>query len=247
VPRIILLVVIVVASAFGCATPQPVVRLQPTSPDVVWRSGRAIVSQQTTDLKVAVAFERMAEQRLVFRVELQNLGPQRRDVGPHQMVYRTCVKPPSCGPRRNVIDPEQRLLALDVARSRTRASQQDSAGLGAALLMLNAVATVGAVAAGEGEQAAHLASDGLLLAQGTSQSIERHDQQIASIEADKLDWAASALRRTTLGPEQGIAGMVNLPLNLEATRIWLGVTIDGTTLWFGFEQIVIAVAPAPSQ
>ena len=236
---------VVIVSAVGCATPHPVVRLSPTSPDVVWRSGRAIVSQQTPDVKVAVAFERMAEQRLVFRVELQNLGPQRQDVGPHQMIYKACVTPTSCGPRTRVIDPEERLLALDVARSRTRASQQTSAGLGAALLMLNAVATVGAAASGKGEQAARLAGDGLLLAESTSHSIERHDQQIASIEAEKLDWAASALRRTTLGPEQGIAGMVHLPLELEATRIWLGVTIDGPTLWFGFEQRVIAAAPAP--
>jgi hypothetical protein len=247
VPRIILLVVIVVASAVGCATPQPVVRLSPIGPDVVWRSGRAIVSQQTPDLKAAVAFERMAEQRLVFRVELQNLAPQRQDVGPHQITYRTCVRPRSCGSQKRVIDPEERLLALDVARSRTRASQQDSAGLGGALLMLNAVATVGAVAQGDSKQASRLASDGLLLAESTSHSNERHDQQVASIEAEKLDWAASALRRTTLGPDQGIAGMVHLPLDLEATRIWLGVTVDENTLWFGFEQGVISVAPAPRQ
>jgi hypothetical protein len=236
---------VVIGSAFGCATPQPVVRLQPTSPDVVWHSGRAIVTQQTGDVRVAVAFERMAEERLVFRVELQNLGPLRQDVGPHQLIYKTCVKPPSCGPHRRVIDPEERLLALDVARSRTRASQTNSAGLGVALLMLNAVATVGAASQGNSGQASHLASDGLMIAESTSHSIERHDQQITSIEAEKLDWAASALRRTTLGAEQGIAGMVHLPLDLEATRIWLGVTIDGPTLWFGYEQRVIVAAPAP--
>jgi hypothetical protein len=241
--RAIAILVMVVSSAFGCATPQPVVRLHPTGKDVVWHSGRAIVSKQTPELRVAVAFERMAEERLVLRVELQNLGPQSRDVGPHMMVYLACAPPRPCGSRTSVIDPEERLLALDVARSRTRASQTTSAGLGAALLMLNAVATVGAVAQGKGHQAAHLASDGLMVAESTSQSIERHDQQITTIEAEKLDWAASALRRTTLGAQQGIAGLVHLPLNLEATRIWFGVTIDGPPLWFEFEQVVIAAAP----
>jgi hypothetical protein len=243
VPRIAAAVLIVIASAFGCATPQPVVRLHPTSPDVVWHSGRAIVTQQTSGVRVAVAFERMAEQRLVFRVEFQNLGPQPRDVGPHLMVYRSCTQPQQCGPRTKVIDPEDRLLALDVARSRTRASQQTSAGWGAALLMLNAVATVGTAAQGRGEEASRLASDGLMLAESTSHSIERHENQIAMIEAEKVDWAVSALRRTTLGAQQGIAGFVHVPLDLESTRIWLGVLADGPPLWFGFEQRVIVAVP----
>jgi hypothetical protein len=240
--RTIPIAVIVIASAFGCATPQPVVRLHPTSSDVVWHSGRAIVTRQTSNVRVAVAFERMAEERLVFRVEFQNLGPQPLDAGPHLIVYRSCTQPQQCGPRTKVIDPEKRLLALDVARSRTRANQTNEAGLGAALLMLNAVATVGIAAQGKGEAASHLASDGLMLAESTSHSIERHENQITMIEAEKVDWAASALRRTTLGPQQGIAGLVHVPLHLESAQIWLGVLTDGPPLWFGFEQRVIAVA-----
>jgi hypothetical protein len=242
--RTIPLAVIVIASAFGCATPQPVVRLHPTSPDVVWHSGRAIVTRQTSNVRVAVAFERMAEERLMFRVEFQNLGPQPRDVGPHLIVYRSCIQPQQCGPRTRVIDPEERLLALDVARSRRRASQTNEAGLGAALVLLNAVATVGTAAQGKGEEASRLASDGLMLAESTSHSIQRHEDQIAMIEAEKVDWAASALRRTTLGAQQGIAGFVHVPLEVESTRIWLGVLADGPPLWFGFEQRVIVATPA---
>ena len=245
--RMIMLAAMVGSVSFiGCVTPGPVVRLHPAASDVIWHSGRAIVTRQVGDLRVAVAFERMEEGRLAFRVEAQNHGSGTLDIGPHQMSYRTCRPPAPCGPRTPVVDPEETLVALDVARSRERASQTNEAGFGAALLMLNLVATVGAAANGNSEQAADLATNGMLLADSTASSIERHENTIRVLDAQKINWAAASLRRTTLFPGQGIAGLVQVPLDPRATRVWLRVRSDDPDLWFEFEQVLVGASAAPA-
>ena len=53
-----------------------------------------------------------------------------------------------------------------------------------------------------------------------------------------LLWANVALRRSTVAPGHGVAGLVYLPIDLKARYLWIHVRAGGQTFPFGFRQTV---------
>jgi hypothetical protein len=240
-PTLILLAL----STFGCFAPSPVVRLHPRNEQVVWHSGRAIVARETPGYRVAVAFDHLAEGSAAMRLEVVNSGSARFDVDPARMQYSTCTSPTICGLRRPVIDPEERLIALDESASEERASQANDAALGGTLMLLNVTASAAALAAGKPKEANRMLDDGARIGAQTSADIERSEHREAVLEAARIDWSASALRRTTLFPGQSVAGFVYLPVDTRASIVWLGVELAGQDIWFTFDQVQVSTGPPP--
>jgi hypothetical protein len=51
---------------------------------------------------------------------------------------------------------------------------------------------------------------------------------------------AAALRRTTLFPGQGLAGLVYVPVDETTTTLWLCMKAHDRSVWFPFQQTVMA-------
>ena len=227
----------------GCATPRPLVRLNPDARDVVWVGGRASVQRDTTGVRVAAAFEHQDGSNLAVRVEIENRTTDRLEVSPQEMTFSVCssLAPASCLPSQRVIDPEQILTALEVAQSRGAAEASNSQAFYGTLVLLNAVGDVASAAhgrptTGSGTLVAASAMEGDAAVRNSAQ---------ASIAAQEQIWSDQALRRNTLFPGQGTSGLVYLPINYQACYVWLQITVAGRLFPFHFGQVVTAVAPPP--
>ncbi len=227
--------------AVGCATPMPLVRLNPDASDVVWVGGRASVQKDTTGVRVAAAFERQDGSNVAVRVEVQNGTTDRLEVSPQEMTYAVCsgLKAASCRPSERVIDPEQVLAALAVAQSRGVADASNSQAFYGTLVLLNAVGDVASAAQGRPTTG----SGTLVAASAMEGAAAAHNSAQASLAEQEQLWSDQALRRNTLFPGQGTSGLVYLPINYRAKYVWLQITVAGRLFPFHFAEVVTQVDP----
>jgi len=232
----------------GCATPQPIIRLDPRSTDIFWVAGRPSIQREATGVRAAVAFERQNGQTLGVRVEVENLTAAPLDVKPQDFSFVACSAETaaSCGPAQRVIDPEHVLADLDTRASRESAAAINDSQAWSALVLLSAVGEVGAAARGRATS-----TTGLQTAEAANQMQNvgfHHDRIAAQIADQRQQWADVALRRNTLFPGQGVAGLIYIPteINTHARFIWLTVRAGASVIPFCFEQVVTPVAPVSS-
>ena len=234
------------ALAVGCATPAPLVRLNPDAADIIWVGGRASVQKMDTGVHVAAAFEHQDGRALAVRVEIQNGTPDRLEVDPQGITFSVCRTSAvaSCAPSQRVIDPEQMLAALDTAESRTAADAVNSQAFLGTLVLISAVGDVAAVASGHADRNTGAAT--VLAAGAMDDNSAAADSAQASIATQRQIWSNQALRRNSLFPGQGTSGLVYVPINLQAGFVWLQVTVGGRTFPFHFSQTVTQIQAVPS-
>src|SRR6476660_6148898 len=88
---VLALLVMAAPLAVSCATPSPMVRLDPGSPDVVWVAGRASVMREEGGVRVGVAFDHQDGPNLGVRVEVENDSDHPFDLDPHALTYTPCA------------------------------------------------------------------------------------------------------------------------------------------------------------
>jgi hypothetical protein len=246
VRRRILLCALATAALTGCFAPEPVLRLHPLSHDVLWSEGRAAQVRENAVARVAVAFERewtFANRPLVgFRVEIQNVTASPFVVVPARFYYAACSgsadgKSRSCLPSHPVVNPEQVLLDLDVGHARSQAGVANEEALGGALLFLDLAAGMANAANGHrrgvGTALAGAAASSSIMSSASAEG----DAEAANYESARAHWSDTALRKTTLLPGRGTAGIVFIDRQLDAREIVLAVRIDEEALDFPFQQI----------
>ncbi|MGE0868627.1 MAG: hypothetical protein AB7P03_08695 [Kofleriaceae bacterium] len=227
----------------GCFAPQAVVRWHPDDPAAVWRDGRGIMTRNTPDARIAVAFESLEEGRVAVVTEVENTSSKTLDVDPRNMSYAMCTEQRNCFVSAPVIDPERSLVAMDVARSQERADQKNTEALGTTVAVLQTAGAVAATVSGDLQEGAEMASDAADTAQRTDDSSARSEEAIATIEVAKRELVRVALRRTTLFPGERVSGLVFIPVDDRADSIWLRVRIGTTTVAFPFRQQVFSAEP----
>lgn len=230
---------LIVVLAAGCFAPSPVVRLTPRGSDVVWVSGRAVVARERPDHRVAVAFDHQAGNAAAIRLEVVNTSDRRMEVDPSRVTYATCVQESVCRAKSPVVDPEKELIDIDQSQSQERAHQANEASWGLALVLLETTAAVASTAGGKpGQASQHLRNAADDSARSRTE-IAASEHRVDRLEAQKHRWSIEALRRTTLGPGQGVAGFVYVPIDSSASIVWLGVQVSGEPVWFTFDQKVM--------
>jgi hypothetical protein len=221
--------------------PAPVLRLTPQSKDVVWIGGTAAATQQGRTIRAAVAFAREQDNLLAFRVELESVSDQPILVDPARFYYLTCARkgqPPArvCSSSHYVVNPEQVLLALDMANSRQIASAANEEALFGAMLLLQATAAVagGASGHGHGGAGAAIAVAGTGAALASAQQQRYH--QVSGYELERSNWSTAALRKSTLFPGDRVAGLVFFEKDPSVSEVSLQIRAGDETLPFGFNQ-----------
>jgi hypothetical protein len=236
---------ILMASAAGCATPGPLVTLAPrSSVGVLWVSGRAVVASEKEGVRVAAAFERQEGGALGVRLEIENDTEHPFEVGPDGVTFMSCPVSDNatCQGSFGVVDPEDVLVGLDEQRARTNADAANNQAFYATMVLLSAVGDVASIANGHahstrGLQTAAAAEDGQSAAAQSSDAL-------ASLASQRQLWSDVALRKNTLVPGHGTAGLVFVPIDLKARYLWIHVRAGGQIFPFGFQQLVRQVVPA---
>ena len=240
-------VLVIGVAAGGCATAPPIVHLYPTSPTVVWSSGRAAVTREEAGVRVAVAFDHQDGPNLGLRVEVSNQTAGQLDVDPQSFTFTTCQAAAlsSCTPTRRVIDPETTLAALEVRQARERAAAANSQAMLGTLVILSAVSDVASVASGHPSATTGVGTAAAAgLAQGDA---AQRDSTLASIAVQQRIWSDEALRRNTLFPGQGTAGQVYAPIDLDAQMVWIHVKVGPHVFSIPFRQVVTRLSPYGEQ
>jgi hypothetical protein len=233
------LVILVAGATLGCATPAPIVRLDPrTARDVVWVSGRAVVAKEKDGVRVATAFERQDGQLLAIRLEVENSTSAAIDVNPSRSTFATCptANTESCVGAYSVVDPEEAIQALDERQSRERAAATNQATFDTSLVLLSAVGDVASIASGHADRTTGLTT--VSLAEQGEANVAHVEATQGSLESRRQVWSDVAFRRSTLAPGHGAGGLVYVPIDRAARYVWLYVHAGGQTFPFGFVQTV---------
>jgi hypothetical protein len=240
------LVLLVAGGAAGCATPAPVLRLEPRAANAaVWWEGRAVLEQEQDGVRVATAFEHQAAAGLGVRVEIENETGAPFEVGPTGVTFMSCASADNgtCSGSWSVVDPEKVLDGLDEQQSRTAAAAANAQAFDTTLVLLSAVGEVGAAAKGR-----HVGATGTrtaALAGAASADQANAGQSLAALADQREVWSNLALRRSTVEPGRGVSGLVYLPADPKAEYVWMHVRAGGRIFAFGFRQIVHQIVEPP--
>lgn len=210
--RLLAVFVATVAVCAGCVAPAPVLRLTPRSDNVLWVGGMAAIIKQGKSARVAVAFARQEEELISFRVEIENTGLIPILVDPSSSYYATCTRSAKNGARQ--CHPTRWVfnpeeVLLDLDIAHSRQKADQ----------MNREAFAGPML--------------LLTIQSESQ------EQASTYEIARVNWETEALRKTTLLPGNGVAGLVYVSRDLAANEVLLQIRIGDEVLGFPFNQTLI--------
>jgi hypothetical protein len=228
----------------GCATPAPIVRLDPRGANgVVWVGGRASVAQEQAGIRVATAFEHQDGNALGLRLEIQNGTERALEVSPRGVTFMVCTAPgtESCSPSYPVIDPEAVLTALQEKQSRETAAAINDQRFYTSMVLLSAAGDIASIANGRGNHTTGLQT--AAVANAAHNSGEQYNSEMQSIGVQRQIWSNEAFRRNTLAPGGGVGGLIYMPIALNARYLWMHVRVGGRVFPFGFQQTVRHLTP----
>lgn len=222
----VLVACLLLQGCYGSTPPNtPVVRLQPTTTNLVWIAGRPVVWQDLDGVRVATRFEEQDSSSLALRVEVQNDSPARVEIDPHEMTFNDCFgeKVESCTQAQRVVDPEQALANVDRQHLKEgRAETEQAIAAGAFLILLTGIAVADA-----SRRPVERTGEDRVFVQGNG-PVERPDLK------DK--WANVALRRNTIEPGEAVGGNVYVPVDRRSHYVWLHVPAGKRLFSFCFRQ-----------
>jgi hypothetical protein len=225
------------AALAGCATPAPIVKLDPIADNVLWTSGRPFVGLDDRGVRVAAAFNRQVGATLSVRVEVENRTDRPLEIDPgQQFSFLTCKGPAetSCGKELLVIDPEEMLAHYDEAASREQAQAIDDERASGSLVLLGAFSDVASLAGRHG-------GDAPLRTEAAEDQMHNgaadHDRALDGIADQREMWSNMALRRHTLLPGASVGGQVFIPGDGAGQDVWLKIRVGTRTFPFHFHEV----------
>jgi hypothetical protein len=237
-PLLVSLLAVVGASVVGCATPAPLVRLDPISDQVFWVSGRPSVQLEERGVRVAAAFDRQVGPLLGVRVEIENGTERKLEVDPGQeFSFMTCktATETSCAKELLVVDPQDMIDHLDQAASREQAEAINDERASGALLLLAAASDTAALAGRHGRGAPLVDTEAA--ADEMRNQAADHDQALPAIAGQREMWSDVALRRSTLLPGASVGGQVFIPADGGSQNVLLRIRVGNRTFPFHFRQV----------
>jgi hypothetical protein len=225
-----LLSLLLVAFLLSACTPLRIVRLEPDSKDTTYRYGEKVATNETAGAKIDVSYY---------------------DASPRFVVFN-CLLVPDVGPVNQAIDPEVRLLSMDIKTIQDQRTTRTLAWVGAGIIVAGvAVDLANGGGADNFDAGSYFAAD---LALTSAQNLafivvdakdERDyvrnavpfDDEIPG-PANRYFWLDHALRITTLQPGQKVFGKIAFPRNDEATTFSFNVIVNGVDFKVPFNQLL---------
>jgi len=228
----------------SCGTPGRTYRLAPTSSDTRWYKGKEYAKTDRNDVTAAAAFIRTNDWQgtaLEFDMWIANNSGREILVSPERFYYRLVSSPDgrpsvvdSVGPI-HAIDPERRLKEFDAALEGEMSDYTTLALINTVGNVVDAFVTL-AVASKTSEEKQEERRSAEEIRQLREQ--EEHEERMRTLREQKREWETSALRKTTLGPNETIAGHVLFPLRPDASCIRLVLPVFDSSLTVVFRQSV---------
>lgn len=235
----------VVAGFLGCA-PAPVLRLEPVAiADVQrdWSDGRRNAWRQEQRLHAETNFVRSERGHLVLAVRFHNPTESAVVVRPERFYYQPIAGPTADAPVRGqqirALDPEKRLLDLDLRRTEADARYEtDMTVTGLFALLDLAVNVASAVSDDEDAHCPAQREDEVRFDwwDEFAEIDAEHENRIAAIENQRDHWSRDTLRTTTLYPGETIGGLVAFPSVDDAEYLRVVFPVEREAPTFVFRQ-----------
>jgi hypothetical protein len=233
------------ALLLSACTPLRVVRLEPDTENVTYRYGEKVVTNETAGAKIDVSYYDASPRFVVFNLEVENTGTAPFDFDPVN-----CLLVPDVGPVHQAIDPEIRLLSMDIKTIQDQQTTRALAWVGAGIIVAGvAVDLANGGNADNFDAGSYFAADlALTSVQNLAFSVvdvkaQRDfvrnavpfDDEIP-VPANRFFWLDHALRITTVQPGQKVIGKIAFPRNDEASTFSFNVTFNGEDFKVPFNQ-----------
>lgn len=225
-------------------SPAPILRLSPLAQDTRWIWGKEYATSAANEIEVAAAFESMDENLIAFDVEVTNWSAQPVVVSPERFYYLPLTSPQdtvniisAVKQINHAINPETKILDIDKNISRENASYATSAGIDAFGSLLGLVVDIATIGSKKSEEESKEEERRRREDEIARQEREiNYENSLARLKSEKAKWQITTLRRTTLEPNQKIAGRVYFPANLQTRYIKLFFPLGETIVPIIFEQ-----------
>lgn len=233
-----LLLILIVTS---CATPQAVIRMNPTSDDVRWNYGQAFSSDTVNGIIVEAAFYKADKQYNIMDVSVINGSNMDYLVDPSQFFFED-VTTGTDSQTIKAIDPEYMLLRLDKKIAQDEADSKNAAvGLAVATGVLATAAVVTAVATADDDNHHHYRSpdpDLIISAPLVIDATDNAPREYASETDRQINmWANSSIRKTTLTPGYKVEGKLYFHRFEKPGKYMLKVPVDNEYIEIPFIQL----------
>ncbi len=227
-------------------TRAPVYRLHSTVPDETadWLQGRKYVTRSTDSVTATLAYVQTNRSGHLFDLHLENrsqytviANPARFFADTHQIIpdpdTSRRMSPYILTERVFAVDPEKRLIAIDIEQERARAREQTSS----ALYLLSTAAAVGGDIADGADTPEEDAEDAAERAEREASRANeriRYEQRTEQLRTGRIHWSEDTFRKTTLPPQTGVRGYVYLPVVYDARYLLVHVGLFEDNIVFPY-------------
>lgn len=233
-------------SLHACFSPKPVVRLAPhaSNEHCEWFLGKQFVHVEQDGIAISFAYDRADDAHLILDFEVSNYSDEVILIDPGRFYYTLSSrlddpkKGESNAIRKKAIDPENKILEIDLESSRLEANRKNKQVLLASLAAVATVATVAAISKdekkGEKEKTSYhqqnqqrkqeIAGAWADLMIGTAFTSDRVNftkaKQQGNLRNLRQNWEQIPLRKTHLYPQESIAGKILYERDLKSNMIY---------------------------
>ena len=211
----------------SCFSPKPIIRLSPENEDTRFNHGRAMVTQTKGNYEVSIGYESFSKDHLIFNIEVINMSDETVLVDPANgyMTDRENIKV------ARAINPEAKLLKMEMDASRQEANAKNWGVAGAVLVTSLVVAHA---VADDDNHCNDNDPDLFAFVDGNDSS----PRQVDYTEQPSF-WADETLRITHLEPNYRLNGQVLFPRIDNRRHLLLNFPIGDEVFSVTFKQKII--------
>ena len=198
--------------------------------------GREIIEKEDNQAYSSIAFEDYTGHEFVFHVFVYN-KEEKNIVFDPAMVYTKLYDKNKKQISNNIvyaIDPEKQIDRLNGNIEERKNAHDVSTGLNFAFALLNTIVDLTDDNDNDTEE---VLENVVVLADNQINEEISYDNDIEYLKANKSHWKNEVLRKTNLSKEEGVDGIIYIPLNTDAKYIKVFVAIGRTIHTYKFQQI----------
>lgn len=229
-------------------SPKVFTRMEPLKTDnITWRDGRQISTLTDGSVYVSVNYEKEADEKYYYFVEVMNNTEGNLLVSPESIWYTICnnqnnnlVIAPDFNQRIYSIDPEKQIIKYEKDKRQAEADSKSAS-------VVNAVGSAIAAAAilssdDKGEDSGYRKAFGVgavthnyIAGEAANSDNLRYTQDV--INDYQAFWERHTLRKTTLRPGERISGYVVFPKTFELQYMKISVPSLSNSLEFDYKKV----------
>jgi len=223
--------------------PSPIYRLSPLSDNTFWLFGQEYTRAANENMEIAIAFERMIDENIIFDVEISNISNQTILISPENFYYLPVDSIGTAGghPKTKIlaVDPEIKLQEIDLEISKKTAKYRSDTGTDAAISLLDLIADMSTMGKEKTrEESEKENQEDMDREESKYIRDETYKSEIFNLNALRDEWELSTIRKTSLLPDTYMQGRLFFPYRtgIKYMKIYIPVNDDLLTFTFLVER-----------